>query len=95
MAFPWVSLRGCVQEAIQEKIDSGVIQLFTKQWGAKKPEDPVGQPGFGLLEVRKAQAKHEFVHFFSDVCKDLDADAYLILFISSYLMLLTNHMYMT
>jgi hypothetical protein len=31
------------QEAIQEKIDSGLIQLFTKQWGAKKPEDPVGE----------------------------------------------------
>ena len=60
-AICWHShgFRGCVQEAIQEKIDSGVIQLFTKQWGAKKPEDPVGQPGFGLLEVRKAQAKHE------------------------------------
>eukprot|EP00435_Cladocopium_sp_Y103_P013784 s3013_g3.t1 len=34
-------------EAIQEKIDSGLIQLFTKQWGAKK--GPVDGPKVNLL----------------------------------------------
>lgn len=72
------------QEAIQEKIDSGLIQLFTKQWGAKKPEDPVGEqhkwyPG----GEEGTKLNTSFIQFPLFGCSKY-LDAYSILFIESY-----------